>query len=252
MADPLIKTRKLSKSHRIGPLQVRAIREVTITVAENEFVSIMGPSGSGKSTLINLLGFLDTPSAGQYQFEGIDTKGLDHDKRAAFRNQKIGFIFQNFNLLPRNTALENVELPLIYAGLTKARRRECAVFWLEVVGLKDRLHHWPHQLSGGEQQRVAIARALVNNPVLILADEPTGALDSKTGLEVMAQLQQLNRKGKTIIMVTHNRMIANYSDRIIELNDGKVTREFLSSSQHRIIPGISTVSDETMSPDGRT
>lgn len=225
MTEALIRAAGLAKRHSVSGVSVEAVRNVTLTVAQNEFISVMGPSGSGKSTLVSLLGLLDTPSAGVYLLEGTDTGTLGHDERAALRNRRIGFVFQNFNLLARNTALENVELPLIYAGVAKKERRERATAALDAVGLTHRLRHWPHQLSGGEQQRVSIARALVNDPSLILADEPTGALDSRTGIEVIALLQRLNRMGRTIVMVTHNLEIAQHAHRIVELGDGSVTRD---------------------------
>jgi putative ABC transport system ATP-binding protein len=193
-----------------------------------EFVAIMGPSGSGKSTLINLLGLLDRPTHGCYLFEGRDMSRLHHDDRAMYRSRKIGFVFQNFSLLGRNTALENVELPLIYAGIPKGERLKRATVALDKVGLGERKGHWPAQLSGGEQQRVAIARALANDPVLILADEPTGALDSATGLEILASLQSLNEHGRTVIVVTHDPIVARHAKRIITMRDGRAIRDELA------------------------
>jgi putative ABC transport system ATP-binding protein len=244
MTEPLIHAAGLCKSHTVGGVTVQAVRDATLTVAKNEFVSIMGPSGSGKSTLVNLLGLLDTPSAGEYRLDGTDAGALDHDSRAALRNCKIGFVFQSFNLLARNTALENVELPLIYAGVAKNERQDRATTALEAVGLQHRLQHWPHQLSGGEQQRVSIARALVNDPSLILADEPTGALDSRTGLEVIAQLQRLNRAGRTIVMVTHNAEIARYGHRVIELGDGRITNDSPISAPLEAVARPDAAADE--------
>jgi macrolide transport system ATP-binding/permease protein len=218
----LIETVDLHKEYQMGGAALHALRGVSLRVAAGEFVAVMGPSGSGKSTLINLLGLLDRPSAGRYLLDGSDVSDLDADRRAALRNRSVGFVFQTFNLLARSTALENVALPLIYAGVARAEQKLRAAAALEVVGLAQRVAHWPHQLSGGKQQRVAIARALVSDPALILADEPTGALDSRTGLEIMACLQGLNRAGRTVVLVTHDHGVARHAGRIVSMQDGRV------------------------------
>jgi putative ABC transport system ATP-binding protein len=225
MAQALIETEDLVKDYQLGTRRVHALRGVSVTIHAGEFVAVMGPSGSGKSTFMNLLGCLDTPTTGRYVFEGTDVSRMSRDQLAGIRNAKIGFVFQNFNLLPRTTALENVELPLLYAGLPARDRRRRARAKLEAVGLADRETHHPAQLSGGQQQRVAIARALINDPVLILADEPTGALDSRTSVEIMALFQALNRAGMTIVVVTHEPDIARYAGRILHFRDGRVTKD---------------------------
>jgi putative ABC transport system ATP-binding protein len=222
MTAPLIEIVGLSKEYRIGTIAVPAVIDLSIRIEHGEFVAIMGRSGSGKSTLMNQIGCLDTPSAGIYHFEGVDVSKLASDRLAALRNRKIGFCFQQYNLLPRATALANVELPLIYAGVPPAARAERAAAVLAAVGLADRGHHWPNQLSGGQQQRVAIARALVNEPVLILADEPTGTLDTETGLEILGLFESLNRTGITVVLVTHDAEIARFARRVISLRDGRV------------------------------
>jgi putative ABC transport system ATP-binding protein len=219
---PLIRTDGLSKDYHLGGEVVHAVADVSLSVAEGEFVAIMGASGSGKSTFMHLLGCLDQPSAGSYWLEGRAVTQLDQRDLAQTRNRRIGFVFQSFNLLPRATALNNVELPLIYSGTTAQARRERAEAALAQVGLSDRLAHRPTQLSGGQQQRVAIARALVNQPALLLADEPTGALDSHTGIEIMALFQTLNHGGHTILVVTHNEDVAAHAKRIVRFRDGKV------------------------------
>jgi len=225
---PLIRITGLKKSYVLGDVTVHALRGVDVEIASGAFVTVVGASGSGKSTFMNILGLLDRPSGGQYFLEGEDVSGFDRDRRAILRNRKIGFVFQNFNLLPRTTALENVELPLLYNGKaysTEERHRK-ALGLLEAVGLGQRAHHTPNQLSGGQQQRVAIARALVNDPEILLADEPTGNLDSRTSVEIMEILQRLNRdKGITIILITHEHDIAEYGHRVITFRDGRVVSD---------------------------
>jgi len=222
MSAPLISVRALTKVYDLGETQVHALNGIDVDVGEGEFVAVMGPSGSGKSTFMNLVGCLDVPTAGDYRLAGTDVAHLDRDALADIRNRHIGFVFQQFNLLPRTSALENVELPLLYAGVAAAGRHARARAKLALVGLESREHHHPAQLSGGQQQRVAIARALVNDPKLVLADEPTGALDTATSLDVMALLQQLNRAGITIVVVTHEQDIAAFTSRWLTFRDGKL------------------------------
>jgi len=222
MAQPLIVTRDIVKEYRMESYSVTALRGVSLEIASGEFVAVMGPSGSGKSTFMNLLGCLDTPTSGDYSLAGEKVSELSGDALAAIRNRRIGFVFQNFNLLPRTSAVENVELPLLYSHVARDDRRQRALGRLAEVGLAERAYHHPQQLSGGQQQRVAIARALVNNPVLILADEPTGALDTRTSFELMGLLQQLNRGGMTVVLVTHERDIATFASRVISFRDGHV------------------------------
>ena len=218
----LIETQDLVKEYVMGNNRVLALRSVTIAIEAGEFVAIMGASGSGKSTFMNMLGCLDIPTSGEYLLAGQKVSGLQSDALAEIRNRRIGFVFQQFNLLPRTSALENVELPLLYAGLPAEERRQRALQRLAEVGLAERTHHTPAELSGGQQQRVAIARGLANNPSLILADEPTGALDSRTSVEIMALMQKLSREGMTIVIVTHEREIAAFASRIITFRDGRV------------------------------
>ena len=232
----IIEVRGLKKEYNLGAVVVNAIREINLTVEKNEYLAIMGPSGSGKSTLMNILGCLDTPTSGEYFFEGENVSSLDDDQLAEIRNQKIGFVFQTFNLLPRADSLHNVELPLIYRGVSAKERKRKAADALERVGLGDRIHHRPNELSGGQRQRVAIARALVNNPSIILADEPTGNLDTTTGEEIMAIFEELYEQGNTIILVTHERYIAEHSRRIVHLRDGLIeTDEKIPDSARRVI-----------------
>ncbi|HWQ15426.1 MAG TPA: ABC transporter ATP-binding protein [Roseiflexaceae bacterium] len=219
--DAIIQVRDLRKTYHMGEIEVPALRGVSFDIARGEFVAIMGPSGSGKSTLMNLLGCLDTPTAGQYLLDGLPVDQLDRDLLAAVRNRMIGFVFQQFNLLPRQTALENVALPLVYLGGVPAdERRARAQAMLELVGLGDRLHHRPRELSGGQQQRVAIARALITRPALLLADEPTGNLDTRSGVEIMALFAELNRQGITVVLVTHEHDIAAHARRVLSVRDG--------------------------------
>ena len=221
-STPLIQLEDVTKVYQMGDVQVRALRGVSLRVSQGEFVAIMGASGSGKSTLMNIVGCLDRPSTGQYLLEGREVSHLSRDELAAIRNRTAGFVFQSFNLLSRTTALENVELPLVYAGVSRRERHKRAAEALRRVGLGDRIDHHPNQLSGGQQQRVAIARALVGNPKLILGDEPTGNLDSQTSVEVMSLLQELGRSGITILLVTHEADIARFASRVIMLKDGLV------------------------------
>jgi len=222
MSNLLLKTGNLTKDYNLGPQVVHALRDISVEIERGEFVAVMGPSGSGKSTFMNLLGCLDTPTTGLYILDGNDASFLTRDELAETRNRKIGFVFQNFNLLPRTTALANVELSLRYASTSRRDRRGRASAVLAEVGLSDRSHHLSSQLSGGEQQRVSIARALVNNPVLLLADEPTGALDTQTGVEIMSLFQRLNHDGITIVLVTHELEIARFSRRILRFRDGRL------------------------------
>ncbi len=229
MNDVIIRTEGLVKDYVLGAETVHAVRGVDLESRVGEFVSIMGPSGSGKSTFMNMIGCLDTPTAGRYWLNGKLVSDLSDDELARVRNQEIGFVFQTFNLLPRATALHNVELPLIYAGVSARERRRRAQEKLELVGLADRMDHRPPEMSGGQRQRVAVARALVNEPALLLADEPTGNLDSVTGEEIMDQLAGLNREGQTILLVTHETNIARYSKREVHLLDGMIERDFFNA-----------------------
>lgn len=229
MSDLIIKTEGLKKHYVLGAETVRAVRGVDLDIAVGEFVAIMGPSGSGKSTFMNMIGCLDTPTEGQYWLSGQLVSELSDDQLARVRNQRIGFVFQTFNLLPRATALHNVELPLIYAGMRGTERRARAAEKLELVGLADRMDHKPPELSGGQRQRVAVARALVNEPDLLLADEPTGNLDSVTSGDIMRQLAELNANGQTIVLVTHEHDIAEYAKRQVHLKDGLIEQDFLTA-----------------------
>lgn len=225
----IIRVEDLRREFIVGGEKVKALRGVSFTIHEGEFVTIMGTSGSGKSTLLNILGCLDTPTSGKYELDGISVQSMSRNERAVTRNRKIGFVFQNYNLLPKTTAIENVELPLLYNPSVNAReRRQRAIDALEAVGLGERLHHKSNQMSGGQQQRVAIARALVNDPVIILADEATGNLDTRTSFSILNLFQELHARGRTIIFVTHNPELADYSSRNIVLRDGKVTADTLN------------------------
>ena len=226
MDNAIIEIRQLRKDYHVGEVVVHALRGVDLQISEGEFVAIMGMSGSGKSTMLNILGCLDQPTGGDYFLDGTNVNSMNRDELARLRNRKLGFVFQAYNLLPRTTALENVELPLFYNPKMRSKERlERAVDALEAVGLKDRMGHMPNQLSGGQQQRVAIARSLVNDPVLILADEPTGNLDTRTSVEIMELFQSLNGKGRTIVFVTHEPDIARYATRNVMFRDGRIQRE---------------------------
>lgn len=218
----VIELKNIQKTYQLGGQTIHALQNVNLSVQEGEFVAIMGPSGSGKSTMMNMIGCLDQPTSGEYLIQGFPVSDVDDDALAFIRNQKIGFVFQNFNLIPRQSALQNVELPMIYSSVAASDRKERAAKALTSVGLGNRLLNKPNELSGGQQQRVSIARSLINDPVILLADEPTGALDTKTSIEIMSIFQELNDAGKTVIMVTHEREVAEYAKRIIFFRDGKI------------------------------
>jgi putative ABC transport system ATP-binding protein len=226
----IINIEKVSRIFQVGSEEVRALDNVSLRIDKNEYVAIMGPSGSGKSTLMNILGCLDTPTAGRYDFKEIDVSDMSDNELAEIRNREIGFVFQTFNLLPRSNAFHNVELPLIYSGMSSTKRKEMAKETLIDVGLEDRMLHKPSELSGGQRQRVAIARALVTHPSIILADEPTGNLDSKTGEDIMALFDNIHRKGNTIILVTHEEYIAKRAARIVRLLDGRIAKDEIISN----------------------
>lgn len=230
-SEEIIKLNNLFKYYQVGTEVVKALRKVNLTIYKNEYVAIMGPSGSGKSTLMNLLGCLDTPTSGEYFLNKNDVSKMTDNELAEVRNKEIGFVFQTFNLMPRYSALENVILPLVYAGISKADRIAIGKEKIESVGLTDRMKHKPNELSGGQRQRVAIARAMVNNPSIILADEPTGNLDSKTSIEIMKLIDDIHKRGNTIILVTHEEDIARYAHRIIRLKDGYVETDFINNNR---------------------
>ncbi|MBQ8221880.1 MAG: ABC transporter ATP-binding protein [Bacteroidales bacterium] len=236
MTKAILQIENLTRVFQVGAEQVHALKGVTFSIEKGEFVSIMGSSGSGKSTLLNIMGCLDTPTSGEYLIDGVSVRERTKNELADIRNRKIGFVFQSYNLLARTTALENVELPLIYNNKVSSReRRERAQYALEMVGLTDRMSHTPNQLSGGQQQRVAIARAIVNDPVIILADEATGNLDTKTSYEIMSLFQELNEKGKTIAFVTHETDIATFTSRVITLRDGNIISDNINEAKSAII-----------------
>ena len=232
----IINIDRIAKVYQVGSEEVHALRDVSLRIDKNEYVAIMGPSGSGKSTLMNMLGCLDTPTSGIYDFKGVSVSEMTDNELARIRNKEIGFVFQTFNLLARSDAVHNVELPLIYAGIASAERKERARQALIDVGLEDRMHHKPNELSGGQRQRVAIARALVSKPAIILADEPTGNLDSKTGEEIMALFHEIHEKGNTIILVTHEEYIAEHALRIVRLKDGLIEKD--ENVEKRFIPKV--------------
>ncbi|MFN8284598.1 MAG: ABC transporter ATP-binding protein [Chitinophagales bacterium] len=236
----VIELKGIKRYFNLGDETIHAIKEINLDISKNEYVALMGPSGSGKSTLMNILGCLDTPSAGQYFLEGNDVSKVSDNELAAVRNKQIGFIFQTFNLIPRLTTIENVALPLIYAGWSKKQRDERAIEVLQQVGLGDRMKHKPNELSGGQRQRVAVARALVNNPSLILADEPTGNLDTKTSYEIMALFEEIHNKGNTIVVVTHEEDIALYTHRIVRMRDGLVESDQPNANIRKVDKSIFT------------
>lgn len=230
----IIRLTDIGRRYVMGMEEIHALKSITVNINRNEYVALMGPSGSGKSTLMNIIGCLDTPSKGQYILNSTDVSRMNDEQLAEIRNKEIGFVFQTFNLLPRSTALENVALPLVYAGVSKSDRLDRANEMLRLVGLQDRVHHKPNELSGGQRQRVAVARALVNNPSIILADEPTGNLDSKTSYEIMALFEEIHENGNTIILVTHEEDIARHAHRIVRLRDGLVESDGLNNDIIRL------------------
>ncbi len=244
MSKNIIVTNEISKRYVMGSEVIEALKSVTITIKKGEYVAFMGPSGSGKSTLMNIVGCLDTPTSGTYILNGLDVSNMSENALAEVRNKEIGFVFQTFNLLPRQTSLENVALPLIYAGFNKADRTEKAMQALKNVGLEHRAGHRPNELSGGQRQRVAVARALVNDPSILLADEPTGNLDSKTSYEIMDLFDQIHSKGNTVIMVTHEEDIAEYAHRIVRLRDGLIETDLMNTNIRKARAFIQTAEEE--------
>ena len=239
MENALINIKEIGRKYVIGTEVIHALKSVSLDIFKGEFVALMGPSGSGKSTLMNILGCLDTPSKGEYVLNGINVSQMTDDALAEVRNKEIGFVFQTFNLLPRSTSLDNVALPLIYAGASKKEREERAQAALEKVGLGNRVTHKPNELSGGQRQRVAVARALINNPSIILADEPTGNLDTKTSIEIMGLLEEIHSKGNTIILVTHEEDIAQHAHRIVRMRDGLIEKDYLNTDIKTVSPRLS-------------
>lgn len=237
--EEIMRIQEIVKNYKVGTVEVNVLRAISCNIYKNEYVAIMGPSGSGKSTLMNIIGCLDTPTSGRYFLNKHDVSKLEDNQLAEIRNKEIGFVFQTFNLLPRYTALENVMLPLIYAGIAKHERNERATNLLESVGLSDRMHHKPNELSGGQRQRVAIARALVNKPSIILADEPTGNLDSKTSVDIMNLFAEIHQKGNTVILVTHEEDIARHAHRIIRLRDGHIESD--TKNESVVMPALHAV-----------
>lgn len=242
--EPLIKIRDIGRKYVIGAETIHALKSVSLDIHKGEFVALMGPSGSGKSTLMNILGCLDTPTRGDYILNGQNVSDMTDDKLAAIRNKEIGFVFQTFNLLPRSTSLDNVALPLVYAGLSKAKRQEKAQAALESVGLGNRVTHKPNELSGGQRQRVAVARALINNPSIILADEPTGNLDTKTSIEIMGLLEEIHSRGNTIILVTHEEDIAQHAHRIVRMRDGLIEDDYLNPDIKLVSPRLNNLREK--------
>jgi putative ABC transport system ATP-binding protein len=232
--EPLITIKDIGRKYVIGSEIIHALKSVSLTINKGEFVALMGPSGSGKSTLMNILGCLDTPSKGDYILNGINVSQMTENQLAEVRNKEIGFVFQTFNLLPRNTALDNVALPLVYSGVSKEQREDRANKALTNVGLEHRVHHKPNELSGGQRQRVAVARALINDPSIILADEPTGNLDTKTSIEIMGLIEDIHDKGNTIILVTHEEDIALHAHRIVRMRDGLIENDYANTDIHRV------------------
>lgn len=241
--EPLIKIRDIGRKYVIGAETIHALKSVSLDIEKGEFVALMGPSGSGKSTLMNILGCLDTPTRGEYVLNGINVSDMTEDELASVRNKEIGFVFQTFNLLPRSTALDNVALPLVYAGLGKKKRDDQARHALESVGLGNRVEHKPNELSGGQRQRVAVARALINNPSIILADEPTGNLDTKTSVEIMGLLEEIHSRGNTIILVTHEEDIALHAHRIVRMRDGLIEDDHRNTDVKRVSPRLEALNE---------
>lgn len=244
MEKPLISIKNIGRKYVIGSEVIHALKEVSLEIFKGEFVALMGPSGSGKSTLMNILGCLDTPSKGEYTLNGIQVSEMTDSELAEVRNKEIGFVFQTFNLLPRSSSLDNVALPLVYAGIGRAEREQRARITLESVGLGNRVDHKPNELSGGQRQRVAVARALVNNPSIILADEPTGNLDTKTSVEIMALLEEIHLKGNTIILVTHEEDIAAHAHRIVRMRDGLIEKDYANENIKTVSPRLEVLKEE--------